>query len=473
MPQDTRYTARDVKIGVLVTVSVVFLIVLIAITSDMGRYFRPKKVVRVAFKHVVGLQPNSPVNYSGVETGRVKHITVTSVTDKMLEDLVFIGPEMLFELPIEDNATLDRLRGLKERADFNREARAIISGRDMVLLEIEVDARTMEVIHEDDYVSVESTLMGDTSVEISPGAGAPVKADAILIGRAGSLFTRIGDSVEEIRYLLRSAGAALSAGGADFGGIFRKVDTAAGNFAKASDDLVQLSGMLNKVLTATKDDLVVLTKNTKNVSQRMDNILARVERDVDPITGNVSASVSKMREVIDTVAPHVDPLVTSARTLSERMESLTGSAGKLVDVTNEMVEESRADLRRTTQNVKDATRNVTEFTALVSQKPWLLLRAPRGEDRSEQDLLTMARMLLDGATRAHEAAMRLTTKPAATDAEKAELARTAADLKDTSDSLRRAAEAMVDVLRPLDRKNGGKGFEKERSPAPEYPMLER
>jgi len=473
VPQDRTYSAKDVKTGMLVTISAVLLLVLVAITSDVGRYFRPKKIVWVAFKHVVGLQANSPVNYSGVEVGRVKSVSVVTVDDAFLKRLVPISPHMLFELPIEDDDVLNSLRGIADRGSFDAEARRLVRGRDVVLLEMEVDARTMEVIRVDDYVSVESTLMGDTSVEVSPGSDARAAQDAILLGRSGSMFTRISDSVEEIRYLLRSAGAALSAGGTDFGGIFRKIDIAANNLVSATGDFKQLNADLNQVLSATKDDVIALTKTSKRVSDRVDRILARVEKDVDSITGNVSAAAENTRRILDKVTPHVDPLLAGARSLSDRMDALAAGADRLVGVAGEMIDEGRADVRRTTLNVKDASRNVSELTALLSQKPWLLLRAPRGSDRGEEDIVATARLLLDAASRAQDAAFRISTRETATPAEKAELARTAADLKETADSLRRAAEAIADVLKPLDRKGGGKGFEPARTAAPEYPQLNR
>ncbi|MBN1809405.1 MAG: MCE family protein [Planctomycetes bacterium] len=473
MAQDARYSAKDVKVGILVTVSVILLLVLVAVTSDVGKYFRHKKMISVAFKHVVGLQANSPVNYSGVEVGRVKSVSVLTVDDAFLKKLVPVQMDMLYELPIEDPSTMDKLRVIRDRTLFDAEARKLIKGRDIVVLEMEVDAHIMDTVRVDDYVMVESTMMGDTSVQISPGAAEVAKPDAILLGRSGSMFTRISESVEEIRYLLRSAGTALSAGGADFGGIFRKVDTAANNLVSATDDFKEISVSVNEVLTASKSDVIKLTKTSREVSEQLSRILGRVEKDVDPITENVSVSTAKIRKMLEVVSPHVDPLVAGARRLSDKMESLSDNADKLVSTTNEMVAEGRADIRRTTLNVKDATKNMSELTALLSRKPWLLLRAPRGADRGEQDLVSLARLMLDAAGRAQDAATKLEARQAANPEEADRLSRTAADLKETSDNLRRAAEAMADVLRPLDRKNAGDGFEKDRRPAAEYPLLEQ
>ena len=471
MAQDTRYNARDVKVGILVIVSAVFLLVLIAITSDIGKFFRPKRIVHVAFRHVVGLQPNSPVNYSGVEVGRVRSITVITVDEAFLRRLVPVMPDMVYELPIDEPDILDKLRLVTDKAEFDKEARKSILGRDIVLLEMEVDAGTVEVVHVDDYVSVESTLMGDTSVEISPGIEAANTSDVVLLGRSGNLFTKLGESVEEIRYLLRSAGTALSAGGTDFGAMFSKINTSVSNLATASEDFKKAGAAANEILTTSKEDVEELARNSKSISERTDRILARVERDIDPITSNITVSADEMRQILDKVTPNVEPLISGAKKLTERLDTLAENSDKLVATTSEVIDDSRADIRRSTENVKDATRNLTEFTSLLSRKPWLLLRAPRGEDRSEEDLISMARTLLDASSRAQEAATTLASRPG-TAAEKAELEKTAADLKETSDNLKRAAEAMIEVIKPLDRKGGGKGFEQQRKPAPEYPALQ-
>jgi ABC-type transporter Mla subunit MlaD len=460
-----------VKVGILVIVSAVFLLVLIAITSDIGKFFRPKRIVDVAFRHVVGLQPNSPVNYSGVEVGRVRNITVITVDDAFLGRLVPIMPDMVYELPVDEPGILDKLRLITDKDEFDREARGYITGRDMVLLEMEVDASTVEVIHVDDYVSVESTLMGDTSVEISPGIQPAKSSDVVLLGRSGNLFTKLSESVEEIRYLLRSAGTALSAGGTDFSAMFSKINTSVSNLATASEDFKTAGAAANEILTTSKANVVDITRNTKSISERTDNILARVERDIDPITSNITVSADAVRQILDKVTPNVEPLISGTRRLTERLDSLAENSDKLVATTSEVIGDSRADIRRSTENMKDATRNLTELTSLVSRKPWLLLRAPRGEDRNEEDLISMARTLLEASSRAQEAATTLSSRQG-TAAEKAELEKTAADLKETSDNLRRAAEAMIEVIKPLDRKGGGKGFEQQRKLAPEYPAVQ-
>ena len=119
MPDDSRYTANDIKIGLLVTISIVLLTALIAVTTDVGKYFRQKKTVNVLFKNVVGLQANSPVNYSGVEVGRVKSVSVVTLDRQIVSRLPAIPPEVIYELPISDRDVLEKLRAVREAGEFN------------------------------------------------------------------------------------------------------------------------------------------------------------------------------------------------------------------------------------------------------------------------------------------------------------------------------------------------------------------
>ena len=469
MPEQSRYSADDVKIGVLVTVSAVLLLTLVAVTSDLGRYFRPKRTLRVLFRHVVGLKKNSPVNYSGVEVGRVKSVRVVRVDAALLRRVPPIGPELLFELPIADRAVLQALRGVGDPAEFDRACRRAIAGRDMVLLELEVDATGMSSVHQDDYVSVESTLMGDTTVEISPGSGPELPPGGILIGRSGSMFTRISDAVDEIRYLMRTAGIALSDARADLPAFFSKLHQAADNLLAGAADFRRSGRAVAGLIERTREDLVALAGKARSVAERTDGILQAVEGKAGPLVEDAASAARELRGSLEELRPRAARLTEAATSLSGRLEDLSRKLAAIASHALEALSEGRADLRRTTLNLKDASKNLEEFTALVKKKPWLLLRAPRRAGRDLEDVLSQARMLLDAATRLDEAATRLAASPAPPDAGTARsLAETARRLEALADALRRQARDIVEALRPLPLKEGGRGFAPEREPA-RYP----
>ena len=69
-------------------------------------------------------------------------------------------------------------------------ARKLISGRKMIALTLEIKRSPEELgFRKDDRARLETTLMGDSTVEVSPGSGAALPAGRALLGDSGNLFT--------------------------------------------------------------------------------------------------------------------------------------------------------------------------------------------------------------------------------------------------------------------------------------------
>ena len=89
-----RRTTLEIKVGAFVVAGVALLIVFIFTIGDFSTYFQPGYQLRVVFESANGLTEGSPVQYAGVEVGKVQTIRFTNLPDTPVPHV-----EVLVRLP--------------------------------------------------------------------------------------------------------------------------------------------------------------------------------------------------------------------------------------------------------------------------------------------------------------------------------------------------------------------------------------
>ena len=69
----------EVWAGGFVALALALLFVMVFSIGNCRQVLRGRQELTVLFSHVTGLRPNSPVNYAGVEIGRVRGMTIVAV----------------------------------------------------------------------------------------------------------------------------------------------------------------------------------------------------------------------------------------------------------------------------------------------------------------------------------------------------------------------------------------------------------
>jgi len=490
-------TGNEIKAGVMILVSAGLLAALLVAVGPCRSFLYQREEIHVVFREVSGLKPNSPVMYSGVEIGRVKEITIIQMDEANIQRLPGLKREHVFELPVGDPAEVDRIYAIENPAERNAEIIAAIRDKTMVELTLEVlRVGQFESCHVDDRVQVVSTLMGDTSVEISPGSGAICSPGRLLIGDAGTLFSDVRDSVNDIRRMMRRASEALGGEKLEFKKAAVSITEGAERFAKIAENVEIVTGDVREVVSSNKDDIREAVKDLRAFAAagraamddggpRVKAILANAEK----LTGTLSASAAKATKGLDGVlgaaaraAAAAEELMVELRprlseVLREARDALT-QATKAGEQAREVIGESRADLRRSLLNIKGATRNVEEMTALLARRPWLVLRPSRGGDRDVAQLYVSTRHLYDATKTLTEATDRLGElgrrgRLPKTDVERLrELLEEVRGAAGEIESARKRVEKRVEEIRRPDRKGRGARFGRSREAAPEHPGLD-
>lgn len=129
----------EIKVGAFIVGGVVLLVIFLFAIGDLATYFQPGYGLRVIFDSAIGISRGSPVQYAGVEVGKVEDVRIVYPDERAAPKV-----ELLVRLP----------RDVK--------------------------------VYSDDEASISTFgLLGEKYLEImpGPGAGARLQPSEILIGK--------------------------------------------------------------------------------------------------------------------------------------------------------------------------------------------------------------------------------------------------------------------------------------------------
>jgi len=404
----------EIKAGAFVAGCIALLFVMVFAVGDCGRIFRGSQSQKVLFSHVTGLQPNSAVNYAGVEIGRVSEVRIVTVNRALLADMPRLGARDLDRLPLTFGEA-DRLKALKDPARLDAEARKLITDRKMIELSLEIKrSRDQLSFREDDLVRLETTLMGrdirrlleKVSGIIGEEERVAIKATLANVKIASE---KIALASEDVRKTVQDARKPIQEAIVDFRAGMGEARTTSGRKAAESAD---------KLLIEARPRVLKLMEDAAAAAR---------------------AATASLKEV----------------------ESLMVETGDALD-------ENRPAVRRALGDLRESARNFKEMSARLKRQPWLLLKKPRGSQdaillaasarslgEASQDLaLTME--YLQKIADDHQAAARLKAVKAQ-------------DLLDEIKKLRKELDTRrkkLDVkVKELDRKSGGHLHQRARDKA--------
>lgn len=156
----------EIKVGLFIVGGVALLIFFLFTIGDIGTYFQPGYGLRVVFDSANGIGRGSPVQYAGMEVGKVKNVQLVHPTGSASPKV-----ELLVQLP------------------------------------------QSVVVRSDDDASISTFgLLGEKYLELSPGPGegTVLKADDILIGKPPVSTERIIERSNEVLTELKQTLAGIN-----------------------------------------------------------------------------------------------------------------------------------------------------------------------------------------------------------------------------------------------------------------------
>lgn len=426
MANTTGYSNAEVKAGVFLTFAMALFVAMLFIYGKVARVWRGHQEISVVFTSVTGLRPDAPVRYNGYEVGRVRDISILHLTDAEIKHLPHpLKASDLDNLPLTEQE-YKALRALGKTAgpEFDEAVTAKLRERDrtMIKLVLEVLQEGDEKrYHSDDQVHIDTTLMGDTSVEISSGNGDILNSrERLMLGQSGDFFTNLAKSVEEVKGILSSVSDVVGKDEresvqkalrrfdtitthiekivkvaderlpATWDKVDGLADSAKQNFSKIGQSIDGIQPQIVKTLSTADDAVKDLQDKIGKLADEARSAVVDVKTDVKPIFKDLQFISSNSKEDFPV-------MIKNAKNLAARLQDSAGKLDNVLSTGNRLLAESYPDMRRLVLAFRLGAENFEEATNLLKRRPWLIY-APAKENDAYNTAQKNARDL-DLATR--------------------------------------------------------------------------
>lgn len=510
----TGYSSAEVKAGLFLTFCLALFVAMLLFYGRASRMWRGREEMKVVFTSVTSLRPDAPVRFNGVEVGRVKNIEIKRLDGDYLKRLPDLSPNDIDNLPLtpQQREALQKLQrptgdtqetaGLEWVKTFNDAVLKGIADRTMIELTLEVlspkdkakGEQTMRRYRADDQVRIVTTLLGDTSVEISSGSSPnPPDPEKVLLGVSGDFFTNLGKSIEQVKEILTNVSDVVGATERE------NVRKALRRFDSITQKIEKIVQLADQRLPATWDkvdglaesaqkDLGQVTESIVSLRPQMVRTLETAEGAVKDLQGRLGGLADEAKTAVVDVKGQVKPilddmqyitshskedfplLIKNAKDLAERLRMSADKLDGVLNTSDRLLRESYPDLRRLILALRMGGENLSEATDLIKRKPWMLMNPSK--DVAFDQAQVSAQKLETATTRVRElctelAAVRRNLPAQPNRAQLERLDFLLQELNILSGVLQNAGEATrKQVLPPFERKKGGFLSNEESSAVP-------
>ncbi len=387
-PQE--YTHAEVKAGLFMAFCLALFCGMLLVYGHLSKFWRGRQELHVVFASAGGLGPDASVLYNGVEVGRVKRMQIIHMDRQQLARLVPLVRSDLDHLPISAQRCTD-LRLLPDDL-FQEAAREALRDRTLIQL-------TLEVLQEgqfrryltDDTVILQTTVMGDVTIEIisGPGHGQPIPAageempSPLLVGVTGDFFARLARSVEQVREVLSNVTdvvgakerAAFKKASVRLGGILGKMDslseTANRRIEVTTRRIETIDAQRQKDVTAIQK---VLTDSGRDLD-RLETTFGEARKDLSGRMTAFEEEASAARKEFSTkgkaiaqnsddawaaARPHLDEMKGHFRELAQSITGVTTLSDGIQYTSGRFMEQSAPDLAAFSNDLGRSARNMRD-----------------------------------------------------------------------------------------------------------------
>jgi ABC-type transporter Mla subunit MlaD len=510
----TGYSSAEVKAGLFLTFCLALFVAMLLFYGKASRMWRGREEMKVVFTSVTSLRPDAPVRFNGVEVGRVKNIEIKRLDGDYLSRLPDLSPNDIDNLPLtpQQREALQKLQrptgdtqetaGLEWVKTFNDAVLKGIADRTMIELTLEVlspkdkakGEQTMRRYRADDQVRIVTTLLGDTSVEISSGSSPnPPDPEKVLLGVSGDFFTNLGKSIEQVKEILTNVSDVVGATEREnvrkalrrFDSITQKIekivqladqrlpatwDKVDGLAESAQKDLGQVTESIVSLRPQMVRTLETAEGAVKDLQGRLGGLADEAKTAVVDVKGQVKPILDDMQYIISHSKEDFPLLIKNAKDLAERLRMSADKLDGVLSTSDRLLRESYPDLRRLILALRMGGENLSEATDLIKRKPWMLMNPSKDvafdqAQVSAQKLETATARVRELCTELAAVRRNLPSQPNRAQLERLDFL--LQELNILSGVLQNAGEATrKQVLPPFERKKGGFLSNEESSAVP-------
>lgn len=332
----------EVKVGVLVLLSVALTLALTLSVGNFKEYFSNTILISITVPSVVGLENFSPVTYSGVRIGTVTRIRFDEILDKAV-----IEAKINYDSPVSiDSKVRFTSAGLLsplfvEISEGSSNKRI----RDLVLKgEIERDKIILEA---DPYLS-----FGEIFAVAGDAKTALKQLESILLGASGipkDIAGFINAVSQDVKVILSEIDYLLEQGSPK---VFRALDRVDG------------------LITGASEQVIPGLRDIRKTTAYLPSFVTDTQRDLKRL-------MNKTGGLIDTVSPEVVKLsgegVQLLQDLRKRVRELQSSVSVVLEDADSLIVDNREDINRIVAHLEQTAANLNEITNELKKNPWRII----------------------------------------------------------------------------------------------------
>jgi phospholipid/cholesterol/gamma-HCH transport system substrate-binding protein len=375
---NTRYSAGQVGVGVIVIVALAGLIALVGMASDGPGFLAQHRTIDIVFRDAQGIRIGSPVRVAGLDAGNVADV-----------DLVEVEGTLRARVKISLPAGLVK----KMRQDVKVSIQPALTGMS--------------------HVNILST--GRSDVALVPGqsvAGVETSFfDPILeqVGLDPMARNHLSHTIAQVRETVDSVGP--------------RVQQILGSLQETTTTLRDLSDSIRPAVESTVGNVDDLSRRLNTNSPRIEKIILHLEgltreaegylvdnRDnVRQTATSVSEFATTLNPILARDLPKLEKMLDGLEMSRLRADRVLYQADQVAGQLSTMLASSRAEIERSVTNVRDATDWGNKLVQKIYTNPFVLspFYKPSHEDLRVQAAYDTAQVFAKGAQELHDTLKKL------------------------------------------------------------------
>jgi phospholipid/cholesterol/gamma-HCH transport system substrate-binding protein len=350
----SRVAMREVRVGVVMVATIAGLFGLVVLASGGPAFFSGRRSIDVIFKDGQGIRTGSSVRVAGIDAGRVDAVDLAD-RDGVLWARVRISVSSNLVSRLKQDAKITIQSGLTGQSWVN----IVSSGRSSVAL---VPGQVVQ--------GVESTMFDPIIEQV--GLGAVERGHlSHTIGEVRQTVDAIGPRVRQILASLQESATNLKETSS---AIRPSVELAAG----------KVEDLARRLDTAKIEDTI---NRVNSLAVHVDGLLTETRPNLEATIASVRRLTDLLQDFSTRNGPKVTTLLEGLNGTRARADQVLANTAVLTHQGAEFFTQNRANLERTTANVRDATNYGNKLVQKLYGNPFYLspFYKPKPEDvRAQQ-----------------------------------------------------------------------------------------
>jgi phospholipid/cholesterol/gamma-HCH transport system substrate-binding protein len=426
---NTRSSAGELLVGLIVIVAMVGLVALVGVATDGPGFLAPHRTIDVIFRDAQGIRIGSPVRVAGLDTGNVTNVDLVDVKGALCARVRISLPAGLVD---------------KMRQDVKVSIQPALTGMS--------------------HVSVLST--GRSAVALEPGKSIPGVESSIFepiieqVGLGAEERNHLSHTIAQIRQTVDSIGPRLQ--------------QMLGSLQETTTNLHEISDAIRPAVESTVANVDDISRRLNANSPRLEKIIHHVEGVTREAEGylldnrdNVRQTAASIREfstaLNPTLArdlPKIEKMLDGLELSRVRADRVLYQADQIASQVSSMMANSRAEMERSVTNVRDATDWANKLIQKIYSNPFVLspFYKPSHEDLRVQAVFDTAQIFTQGAKELHDTikTLNLIVARPATPQQQQEIARLERQVRVLTEQLNETSTRLAEAL----KRSGGNGRER-------------